>query len=89
VILADFDNVGRLVPSSRMDAFLVVQGKDLVSRPDFGAKVLAREFPALTQEFSMEVSGPKIRLADIPTRRQECGVKRPDGTFRTGCRLRR
>lgn len=70
VILADFDhwNVGLLAPASRLNAFFVVQGKDLVCRPDFDAGVFSREFPALSQELARQVGGPKIKLAPIPTR---------------------
>ena len=71
VFLTDFDyyNVGLLAPSSRLNAFFVVQNKDLVCRPDFDAEVFAREFPALSQELARQVGGPKVRLANIPTRR--------------------
>jgi len=71
VILPDFDhyNVGLLAPSSGLNAFFVVQGKDLVCRPDFDAGVFAREFPALSEELSRQVGGPRVRLAKIPTRR--------------------
>ena len=71
VFLPDFDhyNVGLLAPSSRLNAFFVVQNKDLVCRPDFDPEVFAREFPALSQELARQVGGPKVRLADIPTRR--------------------
>lgn len=70
VILTDFDyyHVGRLAPASRLNAFFWVEGKDLVCRPDFDPEVFAREFPALAQELSRQVGGPKVRLADIPTR---------------------
>jgi hypothetical protein len=71
VILSDFDHyhVGLLAPSSRLNSFFVVQNKDLVCRPDFDAEVFAREFPALSQELARQVGGPKVRLANIPTRR--------------------
>jgi hypothetical protein len=71
VFLPDFDyyNVGLLASNSRLNRFFVVQNKDLVCRPDFDAEVFAREFPALSQELSRQVSGPKVRLASIPTRR--------------------
>ena len=71
VFLPDFDhyNVGLLAPSSRLNAFFEVQGKDLICRPDFAPEVFAREFPALSQELARQVGGPKVRLANIPTRR--------------------
>ena len=71
VILADFDyyNVGLLAPTSRLNGFFVAQNKDLVCRPDFDPEVFIQEFPALAQELSRQVGGPKVRLADIPTRR--------------------
>jgi hypothetical protein len=71
VILFDFDfhNVGLLSPSSRLNGFFWVKGKDLVCCPDFDPEVFAREFPALSQELARQVSGPKVRLAAIPTRR--------------------
>jgi hypothetical protein len=71
VILSDFDHyhVGLLARSSRLNGFFVVQNKDLVCRPDFDAEVFAREFPALSQELARQVGGPKVRLANILTRR--------------------
>jgi hypothetical protein len=71
VILPDFDhfNVGLLAPASRLNAFFVVQNKDLVCRPDFNADAFARVLPALAQELSRQVGGSKVRLADIPTGR--------------------
>jgi hypothetical protein len=71
VFLNDFDiyNVGLLAPSSRLNAFFVVQGKDLVCMPDFDADVFAREFPALSEELSRQAGGPKVGLAAIPPRR--------------------
>ena len=71
IFLPDFDfyHVGLLAPSSRLNAFFVVQGKDLVCRPDFDPEVFAKEFPALSQELSRQVGGPKVSLADIPTHR--------------------
>ena len=70
VILPDFDfyNVGLLAPSSRLNAFFQVQKKDLICRPEFDPDVFAREYPALAQELSRQVGGPKVRLAAIPTR---------------------
>jgi hypothetical protein len=70
VILSDFDlyHVGLLAPSSRLNVFFYIQGKDLVCRPDFDAEVFAREFPALSQELARQVGGPKVTLAAIPTR---------------------
>ena len=70
VFLNDFDfyNVGMLAPASRLNAFFVVQGKNLVCRPDFDIGVFAREFPALSAELSSQVGGPKVRLAPISTR---------------------
>jgi hypothetical protein len=41
--------------------------KTLICRPDFEANVLARKFPALSEERSMQVGGPKVRLAGMPT----------------------
>lgn len=71
VFLPDFDfyDVGLLAPSSRLNAFFRVQGNDLLCRPDFAPEVFAREFPALSVELSRQVGGPKVRLADIPSRR--------------------
>lgn len=71
VFLPDFDhyNVGMLARSSRLNDFFVVQNKALVCRPDFDPQVFAREFPALSQELSTQVGGPKVRLANIPTHR--------------------
>lgn len=68
VFLPDFDfyNVGLLAPSSRLNAFFVLQNKDLVCRPDFDPEAFAREFPALSQELARQVGGPKVRLAAIP-----------------------
>jgi hypothetical protein len=70
VFLPDFDyfNVGLLALSSRLNTFFVVQGKDLVCRPDFDVKVFAREFPTLSEELSRQVGGPKLKLAAIPYR---------------------
>jgi len=71
VFLNDFDyyNVGLLAPASRLNAFFVAQGKDLACRPDFDPEGLAREYPVLSEELSRQVGGPKVRLADIPSRR--------------------
>lgn len=68
VFLQDFDhsNVGLLAQSSRLNAFFQVQSKVLICRPDFDPQVFAREFPALSEELSRQVGGPKIRLVDIP-----------------------
>ena len=70
VFLPDFDfyDVGVLAPSSRLNAFFMLQDKNLVCRPDFEPEVFAREFPSLSQELARQAGGPKIRLADIPTR---------------------
>ena len=69
VFLNDFDfyNVGLLAPSSKLNTFFWVQGKDLVCRPDFDIGVFASEFPALSQELARQVGGPKVSLAAIPT----------------------
>jgi hypothetical protein len=71
VILSDFDhwNVGLLSPSSRLNGFFLVQNKDLACRPDFDPEVFARDYPALSRELARQVGGPKVRLANIPTRR--------------------
>ena len=71
VILSDFDhyNVGLLASASRLNAFFWVQAKDLVCRPDFDPEGFAREFPALSQELTRQVGGPRVKLANIPTRR--------------------
>jgi hypothetical protein len=70
VILFEFDHyhVGLLSPSSRLNGFFWVQGKDLVCRPDFDPEDFAREFPALSQELSRQVGGPRVSLATIPAR---------------------
>lgn len=70
VFLIDFDfyNVGLLAPSSRLNAFFMLQNKNLVCRPDFEPEVFAREFPALSQELVRQIGGPKVKLANIPTR---------------------
>ena len=67
----DFDdfNLVLLAPTSRLNAFFVVQNKALVCRPDFDPECLARESPALSEELARQVGGPKVRLANIPTRR--------------------
>ena len=71
VILPDFDhdNVGLLATTSRLNGFFMLQSKNLVCRPDFDTEVFARECPALSQELSRQVGGPKVKLADIPARR--------------------
>lgn len=68
VILRDFDHhhIGLLAPSSRLNGFFYIQGKDLVCRPDFDPDIFAREFPALSQELSRQVGGPKVKLAKLP-----------------------
>jgi hypothetical protein len=70
VILADFDhyNVGLLSPSSRLNGFFYLRGKDLVCRPDFDPEVFSRDFPALSQELARQVGGPKISLAPLPVK---------------------
>jgi hypothetical protein len=69
VFLPDFDyfNVGLLLSSSRLNGFFEVQGKNLVCRPDFNPEVFAKEFPALSEELSRQVDGPKLRLAPLST----------------------
>lgn len=44
VILEDFDHyyVGRLAPTSPLNNFFVLQGKELVQRPDFNAEAFAQ-----------------------------------------------
>ncbi len=71
VFLPDFDfyNVGLLAPSSRLNAFFVLQNKDLVCRPDFDPEGFAREYPVLSEELSRQEGRGKVRLANIPTRR--------------------
>jgi hypothetical protein len=70
VILPDFDhyNVGLLASTSRLNSFFRLQNKNLVCRPDFDPQVFAGECPALSQELGRQVSGPKLKLAAIPTR---------------------
>ena len=70
VFLNDFDfyNVGLLAPSSRLNAFFVVQNKELNCKPDYDAEVFAKELPALSEELSRQVGGPKVNLAAVPSR---------------------
>jgi hypothetical protein len=38
-------------------------------RPDFDPQVFAMEFPAFSGELAAQVTGPKVRLANIQTGR--------------------
>ena len=68
VFLNDFNynNVGLLASTSKLNRFFGVQGKNLVCRFDFDPEIFARQFPALSQELSNQIGGPKVRLANIP-----------------------
>ena len=72
VFLNDFDfyNVGLLAPSSTAERLLHrSRTRILVCRPDFEPRGLCDgSSRRVSQELAGQAGGPKVRLADIPTR---------------------
>ena len=64
VILHDFDhwNVGSLAPSSKLNAFFELTGKQLVPKSNFDYSVFSKTYPTLAREMSRQITMGKSRI---------------------------